>query len=186
MRKLIFGTNLTLDGCCDHTKGIADEALHDYFTSLLKGCDTFVYGRKTYELMVPFWPDMARKKSGDTKALNDFAETFSSVKQIVVFSRTLTKVDEKSAILNKGDLREEILKLKQQEGKSIMTGGVDIPNQLIQMDLVDEFYFVIHPVFAGEGRRLLENINLNREVRLESAKHFGAGHVALHYSRKTV
>ncbi len=183
MRKLIFGTNLTLDGCCDHTKGIADDALHDYFTNLLKGSDTFVYGRKTYELMVPFWPDMARNKSGGTKALNDFAETFSSVKQIVVFSRTLTQVDERNAILNKGDLREEILKLKNQEGGNIMTGGVDIPSQLMQLGLVDEFHFVIHPMITGKGTRLLENITLDQQLKFESSERVGSHHVALRYTK---
>lgn len=52
MRKLVFAINLTLDGCCDHTKGIADEEIHDFHTQLLLDADTFVYGRKTYQLMV--------------------------------------------------------------------------------------------------------------------------------------
>src|ERR1700752_5084543 len=57
MRNLIFDINITLDGCCDHTKAIADEEMHEYFTDLLRGADLLVFGRKTYELMVPFWPD---------------------------------------------------------------------------------------------------------------------------------
>ena len=64
MRKLIFGINLTLDGCCDHTKMMPDEEIHDYFTDLLRDAGTLVYGRITYQLMVPFWPDVAKNHSG--------------------------------------------------------------------------------------------------------------------------
>src|SRR5919108_1781162 len=95
MRKLIFAINLTLDGCCDHTKGIADEELHEFYTQLLHDYDTFVYGRKTYQLMVPFWPDVAKNNSGPTKAMNDFAQAFDAVKKIVVFSRSLGNVEDK-------------------------------------------------------------------------------------------
>jgi hypothetical protein len=53
MRKLIFAINITLDGCCDHTKMIADEELLEHYTQLVGEVDLFVYGRKTYQLMVP-------------------------------------------------------------------------------------------------------------------------------------
>jgi len=66
MRKLIFGINLTLDGCCDHTKVSGDDELHEYYARFLRRVDTLLYGRKTYELMVPFWPDMAKNRSGHT------------------------------------------------------------------------------------------------------------------------
>ena len=89
MRKLIFGINVTLDGCCDHTKGIATDAIHQYFADLMRDVDTLLYGRKTYQLMVPFWPDMAKQQSGPTRSVNEFAQAFDSVKSIVVFSRSL-------------------------------------------------------------------------------------------------
>jgi dihydrofolate reductase len=53
----------------------------------------------------------------------------------------------------RGTLRDEVLKLKPEQGKDILTGGVDIPSQLIELGLVDEYRFVVHPIFAGEGRR---------------------------------
>ena len=183
MRKLIFAINLTLDGCCDHTKGIADEELHEYYVQMLHDFDTFVYGRKTYQLMVPFWPDMAKTNSGPTKAMNDFAHAFDAVKQIVVFSRTLESVNQKNAIIVRTNLKEEILKLKNQEGKNILTGGVDIPSQLIQLGLVDEYYFVIQPLVVGEGRRLLESVTLQQKLRLVESKIFVSGCVALRYTK---
>ncbi|HEY0752109.1 MAG TPA: dihydrofolate reductase family protein [Chitinophagaceae bacterium] len=182
MRKLIFAINLTLDGCCDHTKGIADEELHDYYAQLLRDTDTFVYGRKTYQLMVPFWPDIAKNNSGPTKAINAFAQAFSAIKKIVVFSRSLESVEERNASIVRSNLRDEILKLKQQEGKSILTGGVDIPSQLIQLGLVDEYYFVFHPVVVGEGRRL-DSASLQKKLQLVESKVFASGCVALRYTK---
>lgn len=61
MRNLIFATNITLDGCCDHTKMIANDELHEHFAQLMGDGDLLVYGRKTYQLMVPFWPEVAKK-----------------------------------------------------------------------------------------------------------------------------
>jgi dihydrofolate reductase len=184
MRKVIFGINLTLDGCCDHTKGIPNDEVHQYFTELMRDVDTLVYGRKTYQLMVPFWPDTAKNRSGPTKAVNEFAQAFDSVKNIVVFSRSLDPAAEpnKTRIV-RGELEEEILKLKREPGKSISTGGVDIPSQLVELGLVDEYRFVIHPVFAGEGRRLFEDIHFsaNHQLKLVESKTFTSGHVALRY-----
>ena len=73
MRKLIFAINLTLDGCVDHTKLSGDDELYEHYAQLIRYADLLVYGRKTYQLMVPFWPDVAKNQSGQTKAMNDFA-----------------------------------------------------------------------------------------------------------------
>src|SRR5215510_12072049 len=109
MRKVIFAINMTLDGCCDHTKQVADEETHEYFTDLMREVDLLVYGRKTYQLMVPFWPEVAKNQSM-TKALNEFALAFDSINK-VVFSRTLDSVEDKNTRIVRTDLREEILKL---------------------------------------------------------------------------
>ena len=183
MRKLVYAINLTLDGCCDHSKGIAGEEVHEFFTKLLLDVDTFVYGRKTYELMVPFWPEVARNNSGPTKAINDFAHAFVSDKSIVVFSRSLSAVQEKNTRIVSGGLQEEILKLKRQDGKNILAGGVDIPSQLIELGLVDEYYIVIQPILVGKGRRLFDNLSLVEKLKFVDSKTLGSGHVALHYSK---
>lgn len=60
MRKVIYGINLTTDGCCDHTKFNGSEEIQDYFAELMKEADLIVYGRKTYQLMVPYWPEIAK------------------------------------------------------------------------------------------------------------------------------
>ena len=183
MRKLIFAINITLDGCCDHTKVIGDEEVHEYFANLLRDIDVLVYGRKTYQLMVPFWPDVAKSNSDTTKAMNEFAQAFDSVKQIVVFSKSLERAEGKNTRIVRTNLYDEILKLKQEQGKDILLGGVDIPSQLIQLGLVDEYRFVVQPIVAGEGRRLLEGISLPEilQLKLVESKFFKSGPVALRY-----
>jgi dihydrofolate reductase len=184
MRKLIFAINITLDGCCDHTKQFADDETHEYFTQLMQGADLQVFGRKTYELMVPFWPEVAKNQSM-TKASNEFALLFDSINKIV-FSRSLDSAEDKNTRIVRGNLRDEILKLKQEQGKNILVGGVDIPSQLIELGLVDEFHFVIGPIIAGEGRRLLEGVSLPEELKLKlvETKTFKSGCVALHYLKQ--
>ncbi len=183
MRKLIFGINLTIDGCCDHTKGISDEEIHEYFAQLMQDADTLVYGRKTYGLMVPFWPDLAKSQSGPTRSINEFAKAFDAVDKIVVFSRTLQRVEGDKTRIVRSNLREEILKLKQEPGGNILTGGVDIPSQLIELGLVDEYYFVIQPILVGEGRRFLDSVTLQERLQLKlvESKIFKSGCVALRY-----
>lgn len=185
MRKLIFAINVTLDGCCDHSKGSSNEEVHEYFTHLLREVDLLVYGRKTYELMVPFWPDVAKKQSGQTRAMNEFAQAFDAL-NIIVFSRSLEKAEGKNTRIVRSNLQDEILKLKQEQGKDILVGGVSLPSQLIELGLVDEFRVVVHPVVVGAGRRLLDDINLPErlELQLVESKIFDSGHVALRYLKQ--
>jgi len=182
MRKVIFAINITLDGCCDHSKMIADEEIHEYFTLLMQDVDLLVFGRKTYQLMVPFWPDAAKDQS-QTKAINEFARTFDS-KNKIVFSRSLDFAEVKTRIVatKAGD---EIMKLKQEQGKNILLGGVALPSQLIELGLVDEFHFVVQPIIAGEGRRLLEGVSLQEKLQLKlvESKIFRSGCVALRYMK---
>jgi len=147
----------------------------------LRGADLLVFGRKTYELMVPFWPDVAKSQSM-TKAENEFARAFDSINKIV-FSRSLESVEDRKTRIVRTDLRDEIIKLKQQPGKNILVGGVSVPSQLIALGLVDEYRFVVHPIIAGEGRRLLEGVSLQGgpQLKLVESKTFKSGVVALRY-----
>lgn len=186
MRNVVFGINITLDGCCDHTKLSGSEEIHDYFADLLRDADVLIYGRKTYQLMVPFWPDIAKKHSGPTQSMNDFAQAFDAVDKIVVFSQSLEKAEGKNTRIVRTNLQDEIIKLKQEPGKNILTGGVDIPSQLAELGLIDEYRFVVHPIVTGEGRRLFEGINLqeNLQLKLVDSTVFKSGAVALRYLKQ--
>ena len=183
MRKLIFAINTTLDGCVDHTKQFVDEEPLEYSAHLLQGADLLVFGRKTYQLMVPYWPDVLRDPTA-THADKEFAKTFDSINKIV-FSRSLESVEDRNTRIVHTNLRDEILKLKQEQGKNILVGGVDIPSQLMELGLIDEYHFVVGPTLAGAGRRLLEGVSLPEKLQLTlvESKVFKSGCVALHYSK---
>ena len=184
MRNVIFAINVTLDGCCDHTKQMADEETHEYFTHLMRDVDLLAFGRKTYQLMVPYWPEIAKNQS-ETKAVNEFARTFDSINKIV-FSRSLDSAEDKNTRIVRTNLCDEILKLKQEQGKNILVGGVDLPSQLIELALVDEYRFVVQPIIAGEGRRLMEGVRLPErlKVKLVESKTLKSGCVALRYLKQ--
>ena len=184
MRKVIYAINITLDGCFGHTNGVVpDDEDMEYHIDLVRDVDLLVFGRKTYQLMVPYWPDIAKSHS-ETKADIEFAQTFVSKKKIV-FSRSLASAEDENTRIVRTNLRDEILKLKQEQGKNILVGGVDIPSQLIALGLVDEYRFVIQPIFAGEGRRLFEGISLEKlQLKLIESKPFKSGCVALRYLKQ--
>jgi dihydrofolate reductase len=185
MRNVIYAINITLDGCCDHSKFNPAEDLLEHFTCLLRDdAGLLVYGRKTYQLMVPYWPDIAKSQS-ETKADIEFAQAFDSLEKIV-FSRSLASAEDKNTRIVRTNLRDEILKLKQEPGKNILVGGVDVPSQLMELGLIDEYRFVVMPIIAGEGRRLFEGVNLPEKLRLKliESKIFKSGCVALRYLKQ--
>jgi dihydrofolate reductase len=186
MRNVIFAINITLDGCCDHTKFTPDEEMFEYFTHLTRDADTFLYGRKTYQLMVPYWPDVAKNHSGRTKAGNEFAQAFDAINKIIVFSQSLDSTEGRKTRIVRTSLHDEILKLKQEQGKNIFTGGVTIPSQLVELGLIDEYHFVVHPIVLGEGRRLFDGVSLPERLQLKlvESKIFKSGCVALRYLKQ--
>jgi len=185
MRNVIYAINITLDGCCDHTKVTGDEEILNFFANLIRDAGLLVYGRITYQLMVPYWPDIAKNHSGQTKADIEFAQAFDSVDK-VIFSQSLDKVDDKNSKIVRTKPEDEILKLKQEKGKNILLGGVALPSYLIELGLVDEYIFVVQPIIAGEGRRLLEGISLQEKLKLKLVKSeiLRSGCVALRYLKQ--
>lgn len=183
MRKLVYGINMSLDGCCDHTRFGGGSDIHDYFRELLENADLLIYGRKTYELMVPFWPEVAQAQSMD-ETINAFAQTFAKLRRVLV-SRTTGSVSDEQTTIIRDNLKEEIIKLKQQPGKAISTGGVELPAQLIAWGLVDEFHIVVHPVLVGQGRRLFAEMQLpeNLDLKLAATQTLPSGCIVLRYEK---
>ena len=104
----------------------------------------------------------------------------------VIFSRSLESVEDSKARIVRTNLRDEIVKLKQEPGKNILVGGVDIPSQLIQLGLIDEYLIVVAPAIAGEGRRLLDGVSLPETLylRLVDSTTLKSGCVALRYRKQ--
>ncbi len=178
MRKVIAAINMTIDGFCDHTAGIPDEEIHQHYTELLGRGDVILYGRITYQLM-EFWRTLLENPS-EEKSMNDFAMAIDKIPKIV-FSHTLKNVEWESAKLTNRDLEEEVLELRQQSGKDIFVGSRSLIIQLMKLNLIDEYQLCIHPVVAGVGLPLFENISNRTIFKLIKTKTFSGGAVTLYY-----
>jgi dihydrofolate reductase len=178
MRKIIAAINMTLDGVCDHTAGIADDEIHQHYTELLKSADTVIYGRITYQLM-EYWPTVVKNPTGN-KSTDEFAVTIDNITKIV-FSHTLKNVTWKNTRIAKGGIEEEVSALRQQPGKDILVGSPSLIIASMNLNLIDEFQLCVHPVIAGKGLPLFKNINDRIDLTLLRTKTFGCGAVILYY-----
>ena len=125
-----------------------------------------------------FWPTLLKKPSGN-KAMDEFAVAIDNIPKIV-FSRTLEHVEWQTARLAKGDLKEEVLQLKQEPGKDILVGSRSLIIALLNLHLIDEFQLCVQPIIAGKGLPLFEKINDRIGLTLVKTKTFGCGAV-IHY-----
>lgn len=99
----------------------------------------------------------------------------------VVFSRTLNGVDWDNARLATGSIEEEVKALKQQPGGDILVGSRSLIIQLLKLNLLDEFQVCMHPVIAGGGLPLFEDMNDRKLLKLSKTKTFSSGAMVLYY-----
>ena len=176
MRPLRYTINVTLDGCCDHREGIADEELHRHATENLERADALLFGRVTYEMMEEAWRPASREWPD---WMQPFRRTIDAAKKYVV-SSTLERVDWNAELL-RGDLGTAVRQLKQEPGKGLLVGGVTLPKALAEMGLIDEYEFVVHPILAGHGPTLFAGLSKRIDLRLVSRLELGSGAVAMRY-----
>jgi len=181
MRKLISSINISLDGYMDHIGMIADEELHRNVNQMFAASDTLLFGRKTYQLMEDAWPAIVKNPTGN-KPMDEFAVLIDNM-QKVVFSRTLKSVGWKNARLATGGLEEEVSGLKKQPGKNIMAGGASLIIELMNLDLIDEYHFCIHPIIFGSGQPMFKNIRERVDLKLIKTSTFGSGAINVYYER---
>lgn len=152
MRKLIATMNMTLDGFCDHTAMMADDEIHDHYTTLLNSAGLLLYGRTTYQLMESYWPAVVKTPTGN-RATDEFAAAIDNASKMV-FSRTLQRVDWRNTTLKNELRQEEILELKQQPGRDLLVGSPSLIVALARLNLVNEFQLSVQPtVWWGLGCR---------------------------------
>jgi dihydrofolate reductase len=185
MQPLRYSINVTLDGCCDHREGIADEDLHRHAAEGIERVDALLLGRVTYEMMESAWREPAQtgvKPDWMEPWMEPFAKTIHAKKKYVV-SSTLQRVDW-NAELVRGELAQAVQQLKQQPGKGIGTGGVTLPLALAELGLIDEYEIIVHPRVVGHGPRLFEGLSKPLDLKLISRKELSSGAVALRYEPK--
>jgi dihydrofolate reductase len=182
MRSLRYSINVTLDGCCDHREGIADEDLHRHAAENLARADALLFGRVTYEMMEAAFRQPARtgvRPDWMEPWMLPFAQTIDAAKKYVV-SSTLERVDW-NAELVRGDLGQAVQKLKQEPGKGLFVGGVQLPLALAELGLIDEYEFVVHPRLVGHGPTLFAGLSKPIDLILVSRLEFASGAVAMRY-----
>jgi len=182
MRPLRYSINVTLDGCCDHREGIADEEIHRHAAENIERADALLFGRVTYEMMEAGWRPVAQtgvRPDWMADWAVPFARTIDAAKKYVV-SSTLDRVDW-NAELVRGDLEKAVQQLKQVPGKGLFTGGVTLPLALAELGLIDEYEFVVHPRIAGHGPTLFAGLSKHVDLKLISRLEFGSGAVAMRY-----
>lgn len=177
MSKVIAAINMTLDGFCDHTAVAPDEAVHDHYTALLKSAGTILYGSITYELM-KYWQALLDHPSGEP-SMDDFAKAIDGIPK-VVFSHKLQDTDWDTARLAQQSLEETVIALKQQADKDILIGSRSLILQLMALNLIDEYQICIHPVVAGGGLPLFEQVD-STVFKLINTKVFDSGAVIMYY-----
>lgn len=178
MRKIIVEAEVSLDGAMGtenmdfweqvfpfHTPDV-----QKYLDELLFMPDALLMGQKTYKSFAQVWP--ARQ--------GEQADRINSMPKYVA-SRTLKEPLQWNATLIKGDIAEEIRKLKQEPGKSLLQYGVgELTNTMLKYNLVDEFHLLVFPFTFGEGPRIFEGMGINT-LKLLDTKTFSSGAVALVY-----
>lgn len=169
---------MTLDGFCDHTAIIPDDEIHQHYADLLSNADTILYGRITYQLM-EYWQSIVKNPTGN-QSTDNFAVIMDSIPKIV-FSHTLKNITWESAKLANRTIEEEVLELRQHDGKDILVGSRSLIISLMKSNLIDEFRLCIHPVIAGNGLTLFENIVERKILKLLKTKIFSSGAVILYF-----
>ena len=182
MGLLTFGLNVTLDGCCDHREGIADDELHDYFTQLMDSAGAMLWGRVTYELMEGAWPAVARDENAP-RAMQEWARKLEAKPKYVV-SATRSEFPWNNTFRIEGDLRESVTRLKEKTPQGVLVGSPRLSLALDELGLIDEYRIVVHPVVAGHGPTLFNGLVPARRLELLSMNRMKSGQVALHYRRK--
>ncbi len=185
MRKLIWQMSVSLDGYADHTEVIADtspeafDELFDFTTKQWDQMDFLLFGRVTYQLM-EVWHKVPEDPNA-TKKMIEFANKFNAMPKIV-FSRSLQKTVRENERLIRDNVIEEIIKLKQQSGKDLSIGGLNLPQEFIRHGLIDEYLLLLQPHILGKGKRLFDGLEEKIKLKLINTVTFQSGVVVLRYS----
>jgi len=186
MRPLLYSINVTLDGCVHHNAIPTDEALqeatlratHRHATESISRADALLFGRTTYQMMEGAWR-LATRSTPPADWQLPFARTIDAMQKYVV-SNTLSAVEWNSELV-RGELGDAVRKLKAQPGRALLTGGVKLPLALAELDLIDEYEFVVQPRIAGHGPTLLAGLSKYVELQPVDRIELSSGAIALRY-----
>lgn len=179
MRRIITGLNISIDGFTEGPLAEMDwlnldhpDAWTERNAELLRDLpsyDTVLLGRVTYQIFEKYWPEVLNNPSS-----LDFDREFARFvegAQKLVLSNTLTSVSWKNSRIVRGNIVEEISRLKQQPGKNIMVpGGSGALSTLADLDLIDEYNFLVNPAILGKGKSVFRNLATWRKLKLVGSR----------------
>jgi dihydrofolate reductase len=181
--RLIYSMNVSLDGYINDATGSiewghVDEELHSWFNDRARECDAFVYGRRLYEIMVPYWPN-ALDDPDISPVEREFAEVFTD-KPKIVFSSTLESVDANSRLV-RDDILAALPALRKEFDGELDVGGATLAAPLVEANLIDEYRVVVHPVLLGGGTPFFPAHGARVDLEPTGMHRFGNGATLLTY-----
>ena len=186
MRKVMYGMNVSLDGFIESSDGLLDwsfpdEELHQHFNDLESQIDVLLYGRRLYETMAAFWPTADEDPSLPPYVV-EYARIWKS-KPKIVFSTTLDQVGWNSTLV-RGNITEEVDRLKSQPGNYLSVGGAGLAASFMRLGLIDEYWLYYTPVILGGGKPMFPSLSDRIELQLMETRNFGCGVTLLRYQRR--
>jgi dihydrofolate reductase len=183
MRKVIYAMSVSLDGFIEAANGdlgwsYPDEELHRHFNTREKAIDTHLYGRRLYENMAAYWPTAGENQAAPQHE-REYARIWKSMPKIV-FSTTLDRVGWNSRLV-RGNIAEEVNKLKELPGGDMSVGGAELASSFMRLGLIDEYWLYVHPVGLGGGKPMFRHSHEKIDLRLVETHTFGSGVVLLRY-----
>jgi dihydrofolate reductase len=182
MRDVIVFNAITLDGFFegpghDLSWHRVDDEFNDFAWEQIKGCETILFGRKTYEMMTSYWPSPeAVTEDPVTADLMNFWPK-------IVFSRTLRKAAWNNTRLA-NDAVDEIQRLKDQPGKPlIIFGSANLCASLMEAGLIDQYRLLVMPVILGKGVPLFQQVESQLNLNMIGTRIFMNGNVLLTYRK---
>ena len=186
MRKVVLQMGMGLNGIgsegwAPSVEGSTDfQDLYDDMWNYLKSVDTYLLGRKCYQLWERVWPPLAKDPS--SSGLEKKFSRFTDQIQKVVFSKTLKSVSWANSTLVTGDLSEEIARMRARKGKDMaIVGGPGIAQTFTRLGLIDEYRLWLHPTILGYGTSLLGVPPESRSLDLVESRRYRSGVIGLHY-----
>ncbi len=185
MRKVVYCLNVSLDGFVEDANGSLDwsnpdEELHRFFNQQEREFGFHLYGRRIYEDMAGHWTTAHTNPSAPAYEI-EYARIWQSIPKLV-FSKTLEQVGE-NARLVRDNLAGEVRALKAQPGKDMVVCGAGLAASFMQLDLIDEYRLVIHPVLLGGGKPMFPALDKMINLQLLETRQLGGGVVLLRYQR---
>ncbi|MDQ3657779.1 MAG: dihydrofolate reductase family protein [Chloroflexota bacterium] len=177
MRKIALTEFISLDGVIEaphewHFQFSGEDA-GQYKLDELFATDALLLGRVTYEGFASAWPEMTDEQG--------FADRFNSIPKYVV-STTLENPEWNNSHVIRGNLAEEIGKLKRESGQDIVIhGSGKLANSLMAEGLIDEYRLMVHPVVVGKGQRLFEDGTALAALDLVDSRPLSNGVILLTY-----